>query len=393
MPTTRLNASNVAKLAPRDATYITYDSVVRGFGVRVTPAGVRSYILTYRRQDGHQRRMTIGRVDQMQLIDARREAQALLLRIGQGEDPLGEQDAESGAPTMSMLWARYVTDHMMVNKRPRSQVEDRSMWAKYIEPAMGEKKVEDVTHDDVEALFNKVKRAGRKRRPTAVVQLLSTMFNLAIVWKMRSDNPCKFVRRPRGEHRNRYLSDAEQKRLLVAVSHLDDREAAAAILLLLLTGARLNELLQATWDQFDLDDDGIWTKPASNTKQKRVHRIPLNTRALAMLKQLRRLADPADKLVFPTRARVGNIRMAWEQVRREAHIADVRLHDLRHSYASLLINRGETLYTVGALLGHSDVQTTARYAHLQDETLRRATEKAGKALPKRMRFDIRRQIT
>jgi hypothetical protein len=100
MPTTRLNASNVAKLAPRDATYITYDSVVRGFGVRVTPAGVRSYILTYRRQDGHQRRMTIGRVDQMQLIDARREAQALLLRIGQGEDPLGEQDAESGAPTI-----------------------------------------------------------------------------------------------------------------------------------------------------------------------------------------------------------------------------------------------------------------------------------------------------
>src|SRR5262249_33389188 len=288
---------------------------------------------------------------------------------------------------------RYVTDHMMGNKRPRSQVEDRSMWAKYIEPAMGEKKVEDVTHDDVEALFNKVKRAGRKRRPTAVVQLLSTMFNLAIVWKMRSDNPCKFVCRPRGEHPNRFLSDAEQKRLLVAVSHLDDREAAAAILLLLLTGARLNELLQATWDQFDLDDDGIWTKPASNTKQKRVHRIPLNTRALAMLKQLRRLADPADKLVFPTRARVGNIRMAWEQVRREAHIADVRLHDLRHSYASLLINRGETLYTVGALLGHSDVQTTARYAHLQDETLRRATEKAGKALLKRMRFDIRRQIT
>jgi hypothetical protein len=124
---------------------------------------------------------------------------------------------------MSMLWARYVTDHMMVNKRPRSQVEDRSMWAKYIEPAMGEKKVEDVTHDDVEALFNKVKRAGRKRRPTAVVQLLSTMFNLAIVWKMRSDNPWKFVRRPRGEHRNRYLSDAEQKRLLVAVSQTGRR--------------------------------------------------------------------------------------------------------------------------------------------------------------------------
>ena len=168
--------------------------------------------------------------------------------------------------------------------------------------------------------------------------------------------------------------------MLVAVSHLDDREAAAAILLLLLTGARMNELLQATWEQFDLDDDGIWVKPASNTKQKRVHRIPLNTRAVAMLKQLRRLADPDQRLVFPTRARVGNIRTAWEQVRREARLADVRIHDLRHSYASLLINNGVTLYEVGALLGHSDVTTTSRYAHLTDATLRRATEKAGRAL-------------
>src|SRR5262245_29696074 len=164
MPTTRLNASTIAKLAPRDATYITYDSTARGFGVRVTPAGAKSYVLTYRRQDGQQRRMTIGRVDQMQVVDARREAQALLLRIGQGEDPLGEQQGQTGAPTMQHLWDRYVTDHMIPNKRPRSQVEDRTMWAKYIEPAMGAKKVADVTVDDVTALFNTVKRSGLKRR-------------------------------------------------------------------------------------------------------------------------------------------------------------------------------------------------------------------------------------
>ena len=382
MPTTRLNASIIARLVPRDATYITYDATTRGFGVRTTPAGAKSYVLTYRRQDGHQRRMTIGRVDQMLVVDARREAQALLLRIGQGDDPLGEQQGQSGTPRMQMLWQRYVTDHMIPNKRPRSQVEDRTMWAKYIEPSMGERCVEDVTVEDVTALYNTVKRSGLKRRPGAVVQLLSTMLNLAIVWKMRPDNPCKHVRRPRGEHRNRYLSNAEQERLLLAVSHLDDREAAAAILLLLLTGARMNELLQATWDQFDLDDDAIWTKPASNTKQKKVHRIPLNTRAVAMLKQLRRLADPAEPLVFPTRARVGNIRMAWEQVRRDARVPDLRIHDLRHSYASLLINQGVTLYEVGALLGHSDVATTSRYAHLTDATLRRATEKAGKSLGK-----------
>ena len=118
----------------------------------------------------------------MLVIDARREAQALLLRIGQGEDPLAELEAQTGAPTMVQLWDRYDEEHMAVNKRPRSQVEDRTMWSKYIEPAMGHKKVEDVTVEDVTALFNKVKRSGLKRRPSAVVQLLSTMFNLAIDW-------------------------------------------------------------------------------------------------------------------------------------------------------------------------------------------------------------------
>src|SRR5262245_23489761 len=121
MPTIRLNASNIASLKPRAATFITYDSAVRGFGVRVTPNGVRSYVLTYRRQDGHQRRMTIGRVDQMQVIDARKEAQALLYRIGRGEDPLAVLDEATGAPTMARLWSRYVAEHMTVNKRPRSQ--------------------------------------------------------------------------------------------------------------------------------------------------------------------------------------------------------------------------------------------------------------------------------
>ena len=160
MPTTRLNASTVTGLKPRDASYITYDAVARGFGVRTTPAGAKSYVLTYRLRDGRQRRMTIGRADQMLVIDARREAQALLLRIGQGDDPLGEVEIERGAPTMALLWDRYVAEHMTVNKRPRSQVEDRTMWCKYIEPAMGGRKVEEVTVEDVTALFNRVKRAG-----------------------------------------------------------------------------------------------------------------------------------------------------------------------------------------------------------------------------------------
>ena len=171
------------------------------------------------------------------------------------------------------------------------------------------------------------------------------------------------------------MSPAEVERLVKVLVEWPDRESANAIMLALLTGARRNELLLATWDQFDLEA-GVWVKPSAHTKQKRTHRVPLSPRALELLTSMR-AEQPFEVFVFPTRAKLG-IRTPWERIRAAADLDDVRFHDLRHSYASLLVNDGVELLTVGRLLGHTQMQTTARYSHLADETLREATGRVGR---------------
>jgi integrase len=195
---------------------------------------------------------------------------------------------------------------------------------------------------------------------------------------MRPDNPCKGVIANPESPRERYLKPHEVERLMKALTELPDRESANVIVLALLTGARRGELLNATWDQFDLEA-GAWTKPSSHTKQKRTHRIPLSPRALELLKAIRADAPAAERYIFPTRARLG-IRSPWERVRQAAGLKDVRFHDLRHSYASLLVGDGVSLHIVGRLLGHTQAQTTMRYAHLADDPLREATDRVGKLL-------------
>ena len=196
------------------------------------------------------------------------------------------------------------------------------------------------------------------------------MFSLAIKLQMRSDNPCRGVERNQENKRTRYLSADEISRLKVALAAHEDQQAANIVRLLLLTGARLNEVQSATWEQFDIED-GVWTKPGSTTKQKTEHRVPLSAPARQLLAELH--ADNHAGLddasyVFP--GRVGGhrktIRKVWEDLCESTGLNGVRVHDLRHSYASLLASAGLSLPTIGALLGHSQPSTTARYAHLAD---------------------------
>lgn len=245
-------------------------------------------------------------------------------------------------------------------------------------------------------------------RANRTLALLSTLFELAVVWKMRPDNPSKGIKRYPEERRERFLTTAETERLMAVLDKRAD-QSADAIGLLLMTGARRSEILQAKWSEIDLDV-GAWTKPSAHTKQKRLHRIPLNQPARALLKRMRHDADkenerrarygqPPEDLLFPMppsrrkkdatnleRAQV-SLQTAWEEVREEAQLVGVRLHDLRHSYASILASSGLSLPVIGQLLGHTQVATTQRYSHLTDEALRAATEKAGQviAFPKRRR--------
>jgi integrase len=212
--------------------------------------------------------------------------------------------------------------------------------------------------------------------------LLSKMLSLAVKWGWRTDNPVKGIERFQEERRERWLSDRELSQLLsVLIAHPNQR-AANAVRLQLLTGARLGEVLNARWSDFDLDR-GVWTKPSHHTKQKRTEHIPLSGPTLALLIEMREKADPNEANLLPGNASgrpLQDIKKFWKAVTEQAGIADYRLHDNRHTHASHLVSSGLSLEIVGRLLGHTNPTTTKRYAHIADSPLRAATERFGAKL-------------
>jgi integrase len=204
------------------------------------------------------------------------------------------------------------------------------------------------------------------------------MFGLAIKWKWRTDNPAKGIERNPENKRHRYLTSAEVEGLMVALAGHPDQQAANIIRLLLLTGARRSEVQSARWDQFDLTS-GVWTKPGATTKQKTQHRVPLSAPARQLLADLWAETEGSAEYVFPGRGGGHRVEFKrdWAAICTGAGITGARIHDLRHSFASILASAGLSLPIIGALLGHTQPQTTARYAHLLDDPLRAATERVG----------------
>jgi integrase len=403
-----------AAAAPADGRLnaILYDGEIKGFGLRVTKDGAKAFVLNYRIA-GRERRLTIGSYPDWTMLAAREEAKRLKRLIDVGRDPLAERIAAREAPTVADLIDRYLTDHAP-RKRERSRREDEAMIGQWLKPELGNRKVTDIRHADIDALHRKITAAGTPTRANRVIALASRMFTLAIRWEWRGDNPAAGIERNPEEPRQRYLSGDELRRLTAALAAHPNRHAADAIRLLLLTGARRAEVLGATWEQFDLGA-GIWTKPSAHTKQKREHRVPLSAPARQLLAEMqaaaerRALATKRElRFAFPARAGDGHmteIKGAWlaickaaglaetvAQVRRGKPVLDadgkpvvvtrttVRLHDLRHTYASVLASGGHSLPVIGALLGHSQAATTQRYAHLFDDPLRAATERAAAAI-------------
>ncbi len=263
----------------------------------------------------------------------------------------------------------------------------------------------DLRHTDIERLHAKIVKTA-PYRANRTVAVLSKMMSLAIKWEMRTDNPVRGIERAPEDKRERYLSPAEIARVAEAIAGLKERTSADAIRLLLLTGARKSEVLKARWAEFNLAD-GVWIKPSAHTKTKKDHRIPLSAPARLLLSELRAEADKeverggSAEFVFPGNdgeKPLTDIKRTWATVCVEAGlgspverkgkdgkpvkiwVADARMHDLRHTYASILASHGLSLPIIGQLLGHTQAATTARYAHLMDDPLREATEKVGVAV-------------
>lgn len=364
---------------PEKGNKIIYDDLVRGFGLRVTAKGAKSFILNYRVK-GRERRITIGQYPAWSVAAARKQAEEYRRQINIGADPLEERTAIRDAPTVKDLFDRYALEHLPT-KAPRSAADDHSMWVKDILPELGPKKVADLTASDCDRLHRFI-ASSRPTRANRVIEVLRKALNLAIRWGWLERNPAAGVRRNPEKKRTRYLSRDEIQSLREALAEHPQRTSADAIEFLSLTGCRKGEALNAIWDQFDLDQR-VWTKPETMTKQRRMHRVPYSETVADILQ--RRRAEAVGTFVFSGSlgAPLVDVKKSWASICAKAVLSDVRMHDLRHTYASLLASSGVSLPVVGALLGHSQPQTTARYAHLYDDTLRAATQSVADSVTQR----------
>jgi len=392
-----------ALTAPATGNRIFYDDEIPGFGARITSNGVVSFVLEYR-INGRHRRYTIGRFSDLPVLAARERAIQLRGKILDGTDPLQQRIDAHSEPTMDDLAKDFLERYARAHKRVSSIRNDRQMLDNIILPKIGAIRVRAVTRRDIETLHHGLKETPY--RANRVLALLSKMFTLAMEWGWRADNVAKGIPRYPEDRRETWLTSEQVEALLEALDNYVDQSAANAIRLLILTGAREGEVLSATWDQFDLKR-GTWTKPSHHTKQKKIEHTPLSKIAVQLLQRMN--ASRTSAALFPAgqnhkkepsrphraaanTARV-TIRRPWVQVCKAASLATaeqipgkrkkfltiwkptIRIHDLRHTFASHLVSSGESLHIVGKLLGHTLPQTTARYAHLADGALRDAANR------------------
>ena len=372
----KLTKQIVATAKPSERETIIWDSDVRGLGLRVTPKGAKSFILKTRIGGGRTaptRKPTLGKVGELTLDQARAKAREWKVMASNGTDP-ARHKVESGR-TIADLCAEYLEVHA---PRKRSGGDDKAKIAGYVLPRFGRRLVKDITFSDIERFHRSMKKTPIAANRT--MALLSKMFALAIQWEWTDRNPAKGIERYPEERRERFLSPDEIQRLSAAlVQHVataarpnEAKKIADAIRLLLLTGARRSEVLSAQWCMFDLTT-GVWTKPSSHTKQKKEHRVPLSPPARQLLAEIRDQGDDSD-YVFPARRgskhpHITELKSTWVRLCHFAELENIRVHDLRHTYASVLVSGGASLPLIGALLGHTQAQTTHRYAHLMDDPL------------------------
>jgi integrase len=387
----RLNDKSVREPMPvKGRDYQIFDTDVRGFAVCIYRSGSRAFTLDYR-YAGRQRRMTIGRWPEWSVTAARDRARQLRREIDEGGDPLAGKSELRTAPHVSDMIERYIAEHV-VKLAPANAADQKAMLAKLVAPHWGNKLVTAITKTDVGKLLSKIAE-GRARpakekpnnrarklqgpkptpvRANRVGEVLRKMFTLAIDWGWREDNPASGFHRRIESARERFLSPQEIARLATALDAASDQRAAGIIRLCMLTGARLGEVRQSRFEQFNLEL-GVWSKPAATTKQRKIHRVPVSGDVAAIVRQRQLLVPSGVPWLFPGDVPgqpVKEIRRFWINVQRDANLPDVRIHDLRHTFASLLVSGGASLEMIGKLLGHTQMQTTQRYAHLMDSPLR-----------------------
>ncbi|MFA8443453.1 tyrosine-type recombinase/integrase [Yoonia sp.] len=370
----KLTKRFVESLTAEGKDFIIFDSEVNGFGVRVMPSGRKSYVVQYR-NGGRTRRMVIGRHGTVTSDEARKEAIRRLGEVARGDDPSRDRGDRRRAPTVSYLCDRFIEDYAEPKLKPRTVVTYQSQIKNYVKPKLGSFKIEDVCRADIAALHHSLR--DRPYQANRVLMLLSRMFNMAELWGLRSEstNPCRMIPKNRERSRERFLSQTELMRLGevfqdALATGQETHHVIAAFQLLLLTGCRLGEIQTLKWDFVTMTHLEL---PDSKTGKRR---IPLSPDARMILENLPDTSDNPYVIVGKNpHTHIIDLERPWRRLRDAAGMPELRIHDLRHTFASIAVMNGVDLLMVGKILGHSNYQTTMRYAHLADAPVRAAADK------------------
>ena len=363
----------VVDALPAGRDTVIWDRALTGFGVRVYPSGAKVYVVQTRGPAGT-KRITVGRHGVIGAAEARRRAALIIARVHAGED-LAEHKAQKPAgPTLAVLAERYLREHVAVRCKPSTAAQYRLAIERYIVPALGERAVSEIGRSQVADLQHALR--DRPAMANLVIATLSRLIDQAVAWGVvqETTNPCRSAQKYRVRRRERFLTDAEFRRLGSALDELEatgrlSPHAASAIRLLMLTGCRRNEILTLRWEEVHLEAHEL-RLPDSKTGPRT---ISLSVEAADVLAALPKV--PGNPWVIPgTRPgqRLSSIFEPWSRVRARAGLDDVRIHDLRHSYASRALALGESLPVIAKLLGHAQIQTTARYTHLTRDSVKDA---------------------
>lgn len=370
---------DAAEVRPRD--YFIWDGDLPGFGLRVLPSGRKRYIVQYR-AGRRSRRISLGPSTVLTCEQARSQAIAILAANRNGDDPAARREAGRKAVTVRELADRFEKEHIDLRLKPSTAKGYKRMLERFVIPALGNQRVTEVTRADVAKLHHDLRHIAYDAN--RCLEMISKMFNLAEMWGLRPDgsNPRKHIKKYPEEKRERFLSPAELQRVGEVLREMEEEaielpSAIAAIRLLILTGCRLGEIMTLRWEHVDIPGKAL-RLPDSKTGAKVVH---LGQPAIEVLEKIERLEDNPWVIVgaLPG-ARLWDLQPFWQRLRARAGLKDVRIHDLRHTFASTALASGQGLPMIGKLLGHTQVQTTARYAHLASEPLKEAANRVASSI-------------
>lgn len=389
----RITKRTVDSLKPGTTEFVHWDGELTGFGVRVRPSGSKSFVAVYRTggRNTPVRRVTIGTVGKIETDKAREEARIIIRQAELGFDRAAEKAKARAEMTLAQLCDLYLAEGCDT-KKASTLVSDRGRIERHIKPLMGRKRVGEIDRADVERFMRDVANGktatdvktgkfgraiveGGKGTATRTVGLLGGIMSFAVSRHLRKDNPVRGVKRYADKKGETFLSASQLATIGEALSTLEANGASpsaiAIIRLLALTGARKSEIASLRWSEVDFERSYLRLGD-SKTGAKAV---PIGAPALETLATVPRIAG--SPFVFPAGAGESHFQgtdKVWRLVRLAAGLPDLRLHDLRHSFASVGLARGDALPVIGAILGHADVKTTSRYAHLADDPVRKSAD-------------------